>query len=126
MMKKILAAILMAVALAVSGVGGLSANVQATSICDDLSDEELKEAAGCNTTQTIGGAANIIIQVVLSLVGIGAVVVMIYGGVLYMISSGDAAKAKRARDVILYGLVGMMVALLAFAIVSFVGKGIPE
>lgn len=121
-MKKILVGAMMVV-LGVVGLAGVDAT--ASSICDDLKDDpQLLEAAGCNTTETIGGAANTIITVVLSLVGVVAVGVMIYGGVLYMTSSGDAAKAKRARDVILYGLVGLLVTLLAFAIVSFVSRGV--
>lgn len=121
-MKRILAVVAGAAMLAL-GLGGGS--VGAASICDDNTiDAELKEAAGCNTTETIGGAANTVIAVVLSMVGVIAVGVMIYGGVLYMTSSGDAAKAKRARDVILYGLVGLIVALLAFAIVTFVSQGV--
>lgn len=105
------------------GVSNLG--VQAVSICDDPGvDQELKDAAGCSTTSTVGGVANTIINIVLSLVGVIAVGVMIYGGVLYMTSAGDAGKARRARDVILYGLVGLIVALLAFAIVTFVGKGV--
>lgn len=121
-MKRFLAAVAVTAMLAL-GLGGGS--VGAASICDDLQgDPELLEAAGCNTTETIGGAANTVIAVVLSMVGVIAVGVMIYGGVLYMTSSGDAAKAKRARDVILYGLVGLIVALLAFAIVTFVSQGV--
>lgn len=121
-MKKILVGLAMAVLLSL-GVSNLG--VQAVSICDDPGvDQELKDAAGCSTTSTVGGVANTIINIVLSLVGVIAVGVMIYGGVLYMTSAGDAGKARRARDVILYGLVGLIVALLAFAIVTFVGKGV--
>ena len=121
-MKKILVGLAMAVLL---NLGVSNLGVQAVSIFEDPGvDQELKDAAGCSTTSTVGGVANTIINIVLSLVGVIAVGVMIYGGVLYMTSAGDAGKARRARDVILYGLVGLIVALLAFAIVTFVGKGV--
>ena len=63
---------------------------------------------------------NLIINVVLGLVGLVAVVMLILGGIQYTTSSGDAAKVKKAKDTILYGIIGLVVALLAFAIVNFV------
>ena len=37
-----------------------------------------------------------------------------------MMSQGDPGKTKKAKDTILYGLIGLIVCLLAFAIVQFV------
>ena len=37
-----------------------------------------------------------------------------------MTSSGDAGKVKKAKDTILYGIIGLVVCVLAFAIVNFV------
>ena len=53
-------------------------------------------------------------------VGILAVIVIIIGGVNYTLSQGDPGKVKKAKDTILYGIIGLIVALLAFAIVQFV------
>lgn len=61
-----------------------------------------------------------IINAVLGVVGVVAVVVIIVAGVYFILSQGDAAKIARARNTILYGVVGLLVALLAFAIVNFV------
>lgn len=52
--------------------------------------------------------------------GIAAVAVIVLGGVTYVTSQGDPGKVKKGRDTIIYGLVGLVVALLAFAIVTFV------
>lgn len=94
------------------------------SLCDDLkkTDEELWKQAGCDLGQndTADKMANNIIKVVLSLVGVLAVCVMILGGIMYMISTGDAAKVHRAKNIILYGLVGLIISLAAYAIVWFV------
>ena len=65
-------------------------------------------------------SVNLIINVVLGIIGLVAVVMIILGGVQYTTSSGDAAKVKKAKDTILYGIIGLVVALLAFAIVNFV------
>ena len=61
-----------------------------------------------------------ILNGVIAVLGLVCVVVMIIGGVTYMTSSGDAAKVKKAKDTILYGLIGLVVCVLAFALVNFV------
>ena len=88
--------------------------------------ETVSNLALCNTpkdSENGGGLMNLvqtIINVVLSVVGIVAVLVVIIGGVTYTTSLGDPGKTKKAKDTILYGIVGMVIALLAFAIVNFV------
>lgn len=64
------------------------------------------------------------INVVLSFVGVAATAVIILGGIQYITSQGDAAKAAKARNVILYGVVGLIICLLAFAIVNLVLTGV--
>lgn len=61
-----------------------------------------------------------IINAVIAVLGIVCVVVMIIGGINYMTSSGDAGKVKKGKDTILYGLIGLVICVLAFAIVNFV------
>ena len=61
-----------------------------------------------------------IINAVIGVLGILAVIVIILGGVQYMTSNGDAGKVKKAKDTILYGIIGLMIALLAYAIVNFI------
>ena len=63
--------------------------------------------------QTILGA-------IIGVLGFVCVVVMIIGGVNYMTSAGDSGKVKKAKDTILYGLIGLIDCALAFALVNFV------
>ena len=94
-------------------------------VCSDLTDDELRQAAGCDlTNETLMPVAVNIIQVVLTVVGLVAVAVIVYGGFIYATSLGDASKVQRAKNAILYGVVGMMVASMAFAIVYFVSQSI--
>jgi len=53
-------------------------------------------------------------------IGIIAVVVIIIGGYKYTMSQGDAAKVKSAKDTIMYAVIGLIVALAAFAITNFI------
>ncbi len=61
-----------------------------------------------------------IINTLLYAVGIVAVIVIVIAGLQYILAAGDQAKITKAKDAILYSVVGIVVAALAFAIVSFV------
>jgi TRAP-type C4-dicarboxylate transport system permease small subunit len=61
-----------------------------------------------------------ILNAIIGVLGLLAVVIIILGGVQYMTSSGDAGKVKKAKDTILYGIIGLVIVALAFAIVNFV------
>ena len=88
---------------------GISANTLAE--CNVAPDEE-----GKGLMDTI----QVIINVILAVLGIVTVLVIILGGVNYITSQGDPAKAAKAKNTILYGVIGLVIALLAFAIVNFV------
>ena len=67
-----------------------------------------------------------IINGVIGVLGILAVVVIILGGVQYMTSNGDASKVKKAKDTILYGIIGLIIVILSAAIVNFVIAKVTE
>ena len=71
-------------------------------------------------TETVNSFAGTITNTVLYFVGGVSIIMIIYGGILYTISSGDTTKTKKARDTILYAVIGLVVALLSLAIVNFV------
>ena len=61
-----------------------------------------------------------IVNTLLFVVGIAAVIVIIIGGIMYTTSSGDASSVTKAKNTILYAVIGLVVAFLAFAIVNWV------
>lgn len=61
-----------------------------------------------------------IINTMLQILGILAVIMIIVGGIRYTISNGDASRVKAAKDTITYSVIGLVVALLSYAIVNFV------
>ena len=75
---------------------------------------------GGNNSVNLVEIVSTILNAVFLVVGIIAVVVIIIGGINYMTSQGDPGKVKKAKDTILYGIIGLVITLLAFAIVSFV------
>jgi hypothetical protein len=49
---------------------------------------------------------------------------IIVGGIRYTTSNGDSGRIKAAKDTITYAVVGLVVAILAYAIVNFVIKNV--
>jgi hypothetical protein len=76
--------------------------------------------AGQVAPTEINPAVGTALNAVFGLIGIVAVVMVIIGGVSIATSQGDPSKIKKGRLTITYGLIGMVVALLAFAIVNLV------
>ena len=87
--------------------------------CSGL-DEVQKAAIGCNETRAAGSVGVDIANVVIGVIGVVAVIAIIIGGVQYVTSAGDSGKAQTARNTILYAVIGLIVAILSFAIVNFV------
>ncbi|HEY8992705.1 MAG TPA: hypothetical protein VIM37_02535 [Candidatus Microsaccharimonas sp.] len=61
-----------------------------------------------------------IVNVLLFIIGAIAVIMIIIGGIMYATSAGDAGQVTKAKNTILYAVVGLVVAFLAYAIVNFV------
>lgn len=61
-------------------------------------------------------------SILLFVVGAISVLMIIVGGIKYVVSGGDSAATKSAKNTILYALVGVGVAFLAYAAVKFVAE----
>ncbi len=88
---------------------------------DDCSEAE-KGICASNTggPEDINVTVKNIINAILYIIGLLAVVMVIIGGVQYTTSGGDSAAVTKAKNTILYGIVGLAIAILAYAIVNFV------
>lgn len=62
-------------------------------------------------------------QIALKLSGALALVFLIVGGVFYVTSAGEPDKIRRAKDIITNSVLGLVLSLLALAIVLFIAKG---
>jgi hypothetical protein len=60
------------------------------------------------------------LNIVYFLAGAIAVIVVIVGGIMYATSSGDSGAVTKAKNLILYAIVGLVVIFAAFAITNFV------
>ena len=115
----------MAVTLVVVGAGAtLVPQAVYAEDCDGFSDCAKKGMAAADPDGGNGKGLDTtvkdIINVVLYVVGILAVVMVIIGGVKYTTSGGDSGAVTSAKNTILYGIIGLVIAILAYAIVNFV------
>ncbi len=68
----------------------------------------------------LGGKIKTIVNMMLYLLGAIAVVMIVIGGIRYATSNGDSSTLTSAKNTILYAVVGLVVAIMAYAIVNFV------
>lgn len=115
-------AIVLGVSVAVPAIAGAANCQQATG--DNMS---LKGGADCaqgnDQASDLFGANGIfrtITNVLLYIIGAVAVIMLIIGAIRYVVSGGDSGAVTSAKNTILYAVVGIVVALLAYAIVNFV------
>ena len=73
-------------------------------------------------TELIGdnGVFSRITNTVLLIVGLISVIMLVYGGLRYILSGGDSKKVTDAKNTVLYAIIGLIISLLAYAIVNFV------
>lgn len=114
---------LMVTPLTATSVGAINPFDRA---CSGESEGEGEEGGG---SSSICGAAEQdkapdiiknVINLILTVLGMIAVIMIVIGGIRYTTSNGDASSIKGAKDTILYAVVGLIVAILSYAIVNFV------
>ncbi len=89
-----------------------------------LTVQEGAEAARANgMPESLFGVDGIftnITNTILYVVGTISVIMLIFGGLRYIISGGDSKKVTDAKNTILYAIIGLIIAILSYAIVNFV------
>ena len=78
------------------------------------------DSTGQKDSRSAGDLAKDFVNIMLFAVGILAVIMLIWGGIRYVLSGGDSGAVSSAKKTILYAVVGLIVAILAYAIVNFV------
>jgi len=98
------------------GVGGADEDKPACKVGDGLQ--------GAGGGQPGDGSLNkgikTVVDVLLFVIGVISVIMIIIGGIKYTTSNGDSAAITSAKNTILYAVVGIIIAVLAYAIVGFV------
>lgn len=118
-MKKIKLAI-MVLAVMVMGVAVLVPD-QVSAIVNPV--QEIQKGAndvGASGEASLGERIQSVVNILLYILGAIAVIMIVIGGIRYATSNGDSGSIKSAKDTILYAVIGLVVAILAYAIVNFI------
>lgn len=67
-----------------------------------------------------GDSLTPILNLIYTVAGLVAVVAIIIGGILYVTSDGDSGRLQKAKNSIVYSIVGLIFVILAAAITNFV------
>lgn len=116
--------------LAPAGLAPISASAACTSIGNQVSKGAEGAASGgtsstCDTASGVDetgvtSAAHKIVNLFSIIVGIIAVVMIIYGGFRYITSGGDSGRVGSAKNTLIYAIIGLIIVALAQIIVRFV------
>jgi hypothetical protein len=80
-------------------------------------ERKLSNPLGGTSIQSVIGRA---INGVMGVVGSLALLMFVYGGLLWMTSGGSQDKVKKGKDIILWSAIGMVVIFGAYALTQFV------
>jgi hypothetical protein len=89
---------------------------------DQCASEEAKKTDAC---KNIGNAdltafINTVVNGLLYVLGAMSVLVLVIAGIFYTTSMGDESIIKKAKNALIYSIIGLIVAVLSYAIVNFV------
>lgn len=120
-MKKLKSIIVM-LGLLVGAAGALfPVSVGAVNVFDACNNAGNSDTAVCQSqgdeAQSIIGQ---IVNVLLFILGAVCVIVVIIGGIMFATSSGSADQVKRAKDTVMYAVIGLAIAIISYAAVNWV------
>lgn len=119
-LKLALPVLLVVVMVAVAVVPSVSA----------LTLQEGAEAARCDNCPADlfgeNGVFKRITNTIIYIVGVIAVIMLIIGGIRYVISGGDSKKVTDAKNTVLYAIIGLVICFFSYAIVNFVISSLPS
>ncbi len=115
---KVLAAV-MCLAMVFTAASLVSLPVYADSRDEAQNGAKLVDG-GSGSNQNLPDIITTIINVMLFIAAALAVIMIIYGGIRYITAHGDEKQVKVAKDTIVYSVAGLIIAILAYALVTFI------
>jgi hypothetical protein cdiviTM7_00617 len=114
------------IAIMICAVFGL-ATLSTVSLSNNVS-AQVSDGIGAATTSEMegrkidgdSGLVKSVVNILLWVIGILSIIMIIFSGIRYVTSAGDASKTKAAQNTLIYSVVGLIVAIMAWAIVDLV------
>jgi hypothetical protein len=76
----------------------------------------------CQDQKSVPEIIKTVVNTILYILGALAVIMVIYSGFMYITSGGDANNVTKAKNTLMYSVIGLVVAVLAWSIVNFALK----
>ena len=116
------------ISIAIMTCAVFGASVLSTTSLPGSASAQVSEGINTATTSEMKGKSidgkdgliKTVVNVLLWAVGILSVIMIIFSGFRYITSAGDASKTKSAQSALTYSVVGLIVAIMAYAIVNMV------
>lgn len=113
-------ALVLGVVSAVAVPAGVASAAGAEEICKGAGGRWVGDECVKAGEATLQVQIQQIVNVLLFVLGAIAVIAIIIGGIRYATSNGDSSQITSAKNTVLYAIIGLIVAILAYAIVNFV------
>ena len=100
-----------------------------TTLVADSTSAQIDLESGINSAKGTGAPDNVteddglikkVVNLLLWAIGIVSVIMIIIGGIRYATSNGDSTQVTAAKNTIMYAVIGLVIAIFAYAIVNFV------
>lgn len=96
------------------------ANNATDDICEGLGGTVGDGCEADDAGPTVEGVISTVVNILSLIVGLTAVIMIIWGGFRYVSAGGDSSKISSARTTIIYAIVGLVIVAMAQFIVQFV------
>lgn len=129
-MKRVLQTVLTVATVSLLGLGLMASTAAAVScagkaassnpLCMAKSGSDKVGGSTKGNDTSLTSRIHNIINLLIYVIGAVAVIMIVIGGVKYTTSAGDQSNTTSAKNTIMYAVIGLVVAVLAYAIVGFV------
>ncbi len=83
-------------------------------------------SVGSDSGKFLSSRAGILIGAILSFIGIIFMILIIYGGILWMTATGNEQQVTKAKGLIFQAVIGLIIVLSAYAITAFIGRQLTD
>ncbi len=123
-MKKILITIFIVISFLITPFLVLAQESNNFGLDDTASKVEAYKSQTGNSYDSMFVASTVgdIIGMVLSFVGVIFLILIIYGGISWMFSTGNEQKVDKAKKIIINAVIGLVIVFAAYFITDFIGS----
>ena len=106
-----------------TGIAAVSSLFMGKALALASAEEGARAARADGMPENLFGATGVFTEITntaLYIVGIISVLMLIWGGLRYVVSGGKSEKVTDAKNTVLYAIIGLIISILSYAIVNFV------